>query len=94
MGVGNHMMMSCQFIDWKHPKQVIASGSLGVMGCSNGYAIGAQIANPSSKVVSIDGDGSFNMTSNEIKTIAEYKIPVKIAIFNDSSLQMVKIWEE
>lgn len=94
MGVGNHMMMSCQFIDWKRPKQVIASGSLGVMGCSTGYAIGAKIANPESIVVSIDGDGSFNMTSSELKTIMEYNIPVKIAILNDSSLQMVKIWEE
>ena len=94
MGVGNHMMMACQFIDWKRPQQVIASGSLGVMGCSNGYAMGAQLANPNFKVVSIDGDGSFNMTSNELKTISEYNIPVKIAIVNDSSLQMVKIWEK
>lgn len=94
MGVGNHMMMSCQFIDWKHPKQVIASGSLGVMGCSNGYAIGAKIANPNSMVISVDGDGSFNMTAQELKTIVEYDIPVKIAIMNDNSLQMVKIWEE
>jgi acetolactate synthase-1/2/3 large subunit len=94
MGVGNHMMMACQFIDWRRPKQVIASGSLGVMGCSNGYAMGSKIANPDSMVISIDGDGSFNMTSNELKTIAEYNIPIKIAIMNDESLQMVRIWEE
>jgi acetolactate synthase-1/2/3 large subunit len=94
MGVGNHMMMACQFIDWRRPKQVIASGSLGVMGCSTGFAIGAQIANPGFLVISIDGDGSFNMTSTELKTIREYNIPIKIAVVNDSSLQMVKIWEE
>jgi acetolactate synthase-1/2/3 large subunit len=94
MGVGNHMMMACQFIDWRRPKQVIASGSLGVMGCSNGFAIGAQIANPGFLVISIDGDGSFNMTATELKTIKEYNIPVKIAVVNDSSLQMVKIWEK
>jgi len=94
MGVGNHMMMACQFIDWKNPKQVIASGSLGVMGCSNGYSIGAQLANKDCIVVSVDGDGSFNMTSNELKTMVEYNIPIKIAVMNDSSLQMVRVWEE
>ena len=94
MGVGNHMMMSCQFIDWRKPKQIVASGSLGVMGCSLGYAIGSKIANPEKMVISIDGDGSFNMTSSELKTLVEYNIPIKIAIINDSSLQMVKVWEE
>ena len=94
MGVGNHMMMACQFIDWKNPKQVIASGSLGVMGCSNGYSIGAQLANKDCIVVSVDGDGSFNMTANELKTMVEYNIPIKIAVMNDSSLQMVRVWEE
>lgn len=93
-GVGNHMMMACQFIDWRRSKQMNASGSLGVMGCSIGYAIGAKIANPDNIVISIDGDGSFNMTSSELKTLVEYNIPIKIAIMNDSSLQMVKIWEE
>ena len=93
-GVGNHMMMACQFIDWKRPKQIISSGSLGVMGCSTGYAIGAKIANPNATVISIDGDGSFNMTSSELKTCIEYNIPIKIALMNDNSLQMVKVWEE
>jgi len=93
-GVGNHMMMACQFINWKYPKQIIASGSLGVMGCSTGYAMGAKIANPDAMVISVDGDGSFNMTSSELKTLKEYNIPIKIALMNDNSLQMVKIWEE
>ena len=93
-GVGNHLMMGCQFIDWKRPKQVIASGSLGAMGCSIGYAIGAQIANPDKRIISIDGDGSFNMSLTDLKTIKEYNIPVKIAIMNDSSLSMVRIWEK
>lgn len=93
-GVGNHMMMACQFIDWKYPNRILASGSLGVMGCSTGYAMGAKIANPESIVISVDGDGSFNMTSNELKTLVEYNIPIKIALMNDNSLQMVKIWEE
>tara|TARA_Y100001954_G_C15801177_1_gene600190 strand:- start:288 stop:2066 length:1779 start_codon:yes stop_codon:yes gene_type:complete len=92
-GVGNHLMMGCQFIDWKNPNSILASGSLGVMGCSIGYAIGAQIANPGKTILSIDGDGSFNMTLNDLKTIREYNLPVKIAIINDDSLMMVKIWE-
>ena len=93
-GVGNHLMMGCQFIDWKIPKSILASGSLGVMGCSIGYSVGAQIANPDKTVISIDGDGSFNMTLTDLKTIKEYNLPVKIAIINDSSLSMVKIWEK
>ena len=52
-GVGNHMMMACQFIDWKYPNRILASGSLGVMGCSTGYAMGAKIANPESIVISM-----------------------------------------
>lgn len=93
-GVGNHLMMGCQFLDWKVPNSIIASGSLGVMGCSIGYAIGAQIANPDKTIISIDGDGSFNMTLTDLKTIKEYNLPVKIALINDSSLMMVKIWEK
>ena len=56
--------------------------------------MGAKIANHDSIVISVDGDGSFNMTSNELKTLVEYNIPIKIALMNDNSLQMVKIWEE
>ena len=93
-GVGNHLMMGCQFIDWRKPNSIIASGSLGVMGCSIGYAVGTQIANPNKTVISIDGDGSFNMTLNELKTIKEYNLPIKIAIINDNALMMVKIWEK
>ena len=93
-GVGNHLMMGCQFIDWKIPNSIIASGSLGVMGCSIGYAIGSQIANPDKTIISIDGDGSFNMTLTDLKTIKEYNLPIKIALINDSSLMMVKIWEK
>ena len=76
------------------PKKIIASGSLGVMGCGIGYAIGAQIANPDKRVVLIDGDGSFNMTLSDLQTIKRYNLPVKIMIMNDSSLSMVRAWEK
>lgn len=93
-GVGNHMMMGCQYLTWTEPKTAIASGSLGVMGASIGYAIGAQIANPDKRVISIDGDGSFNMTLTDLQTVVRYRLPIKIAIMNDGSLSMVKAWEK
>eukprot|EP01084_Bolivina_argentea_P248449 415614_1 len=94
-GVGNHQMYSTQFIDWYRPNKIVSSGSLGVMGSSNGYAIGAQIADLNNNVViSIDGDGSFNMTTSELMSMVKYNLPIKIALMNDGSLTMVKIWEK
>eukprot|EP00483_Globobulimina_turgida_P001188 UN01190 len=94
-GVGNHQMYSTQFIDWYRPNKIVSSGSLGVMGSSNGYAIGAQIADlKNNLVISIDGDGSFNMTTSELMTMVRYNLPIKIALMNDGHLTMVKIWEK
>ena len=92
-GVGNHQMMSTQYINWKYPGRFISSGSLGVMGTGLPYAIGAQIANPDKTVIDIDGDSSFNMTLTDLKTIAEHKLPIKILILNNSSQDMVRVWE-
>jgi len=93
-GVGNHQMMSAQFYKWTRPKQLLTSGWLGTMGVGVPFAVGAQIAMPDKTVICIDGDGSFNMTLTELGTIAEYNIPVKIAIMNDSRQQMVYVWQE
>lgn len=93
-GVGNHQMMASQFIKWRYPKSFISSGSLGVMGVGLPYAIGCQIANPKKLVIDIDGDGSFNHTSAELKTISNYNLPVKIAIMNDGHFSMVRTWEK
>ena len=93
-GVGNHQMMASQFINWKFPKTFISSGSLGVMGVGLPYAIGCQIANPNKLIIDIDGDGSFNHTLSELKTVQNYNLPIKIAIMNDTSFSMVKAWEE
>ena len=93
-GVGNHQMMTAQFIKWRYPKTLITSGSLGVMGAGLPYAIGAQIANPDKIVIDIDGDGSFNHTLSDLITIVNYKLPVKIAIMNDGHHSMVRVWEE
>ena len=93
-GVGNHQMMSAQFIKWRHPRSFISSGSLGVMGVGLPYAIGCQIAHPDKLVIDIDGDGSFNHTLAELKTVQNYNLPIKIAIMNDTNFSMVRAWEE
>lgn len=92
-GVGNHQMMTYQFIDGFHPKLIHSSGSLGVMGAGLPYAVGAQISNPEDLVIDIDGDSSFMMTMSDLKTIKEYNLPVKIALMNDNKQMMVNIWE-
>jgi acetolactate synthase-1/2/3 large subunit len=93
-GVGNHQMWASQFITYKNPNSLITSGSLGVMGAGLGYAIGTQIANPDYLVINIDGDGSFNHTLSELKTISNYNLPIKIAIMNDGQMSMVRTWEK
>ena len=93
-GVGNHQMWASQFITYIKPNSLITSGSLGVMGAGLGYAIGTQIANPDHLVINIDGDGSFNHTLSELKTISNYNLPIKIAIMNDGQMSMVRTWEK
>ena len=67
-GVGNHQMMACQFFRWTLPRSIITSGSLGTMGFGLPAAIGAQVGKPDATVLLIDGDGSFNMTLNDLGT--------------------------
>ena len=93
-GVGNHQMMACQYIKWRYPRSLVTSGSLGVMGVGLPFAIGSQIAHPEKLVIDIDGDGSFNHTLSELKTVMNYGLPIKIAILNDTCLSMVNTWEK
>lgn len=93
-GVGNHQMWTAQHITWTSPGKMITSGSLGTMGVGVPFAIGCYLANTDSQVLCIDGDSSFNMTSTELQTILENKIPIKIAIMNDQRQQMVYIWQQ
>jgi acetolactate synthase-1/2/3 large subunit len=93
-GVGNHQMMACQFFRWTQPRQFITSGSLGTMGFGLPAAIGAQIGMPDKTVLLIDGDGSFNMTLNDLGTIKEHQLPIKIALMNDNRQQMVHVWQK
>lgn len=92
-GVGIHQMVAAQVITWTQPRQMLSSGSLGTMGVSLGYCMGAKLANPTKMCISVDGDGSFNMTFTELKTIGEEKIPVKLLILDNESQMMVEYWQ-
>jgi len=92
-GVGIHQMVTAQLITWTQPRQMITSGSLGTMGVALGFIIGCKLANGAKMCIAIDGDGSFNMTFTELKTVAEQKIPVKILILDNESQMMVEYWQ-
>ena len=64
------------------------------MGVGLPYAIGCQIGNPDKLVIDIDGDGSFNHSLHELKTVKDYNLPIKIAVMNDAKLSMVQAWEQ
>jgi acetolactate synthase I/II/III large subunit len=93
-GVGQHQMWSSLYSDHRHPKHFITSGGLGTMGFCVPSGIGAQLGNPDKLVVTITGDGSFQMNIQELATAAYYNIPVKIVILNNGYLGMVRQWQE
>lgn len=92
-GVGQHQMWAAQFIRYEHPRSWLNSGGLGTMGYSVPAAMGAKVALPEKVVWSIDGDGCFQMTNQELATCALEDIPIKVAVINNSSLGMVRQWQ-
>jgi len=92
-GVGQHQMWSAQFIKYERPNAWLNSGGAGTMGYSVPAAMGAKVAQPDRVVWSIDGDGCFQMTNQELATCTINDIPIKVAIINNSSLGMVKQWQ-
>jgi acetolactate synthase I/II/III large subunit len=92
-GVGQHQMWAAQFITYEHPNTWINSGGLGTMGFSVPAAMGAKVGVPDKVVWSIDGDGCFQMTNQELATCVINDIPIKVAIINNSSLGMVRQWQ-
>jgi len=88
--VGEHQMWAAQFYGFQRPGQFLTSGGLGAMGFGFPAAIGAQIGNPNSLVVSITGDGSFQMNMAELGTAKEHNLPIKILLFNNKGLGMVR----
>jgi len=92
-GVGQHQMWSAQFIKYERPNSWLNSGGAGTMGYSVPAAMGAKVAEPDRVVWAIDGDGCFQMTNQELATCVINKIPIKVAIINNSSLGMVRQWQ-
>ncbi|GIX40700.1 MAG: acetolactate synthase [Leptospiraceae bacterium] len=92
--VGQHQMWTAQYYLFDEPNRWLTSGGLGTMGFGFPAAIGAAIAKPSDLVISISGDGSFQMCMQELATIRQYNIPVKIVLLNNNFLGMVRQWQE
>ncbi len=93
-GVGQHQMFASQYWKFRHPYTWINSGGLGTMGFSIPAAIGAKVGMPDRTVWSIDGDGCFQMTAQELVTASMENIPIKVALLNNAYLGMVRQWQE
>jgi acetolactate synthase I/II/III large subunit len=93
-GVGQHQMHAAQHYTFTRPRSWINSGGLGTMGFAVPAAMGAQIGRPGELVVAIDGDGCFQMTAQELATCAIEGLPIKVLIFNNGFLGMVRQWQE
>lgn len=92
--VGQHQMWTAQLYGFDHPRNWLNSGGLGAMGYGFPAAIGAAVARPNDLVVAVVGDGGFQMSCNELATIKQYNIPVKILVINNGYLGMVRQWQE
>jgi len=92
--VGQHQMWAAQFFDFVQPRTFLSSGGLGTMGYGLPSALGAQAAFPKRQVIDISGDGSFQMNSQELATLVQYRLPVKIVILNNNFLGMVRQWQQ
>ncbi len=92
--VGQHQMWTAQYYHFDKPYPLISSGGLGTMGFGLPAAIGAQIALPDKEVWAIVGDGGFQMTAQELGTVVQEQLPLRIALINNNYLGMVRQWQE
>ena len=93
-GVGQHQMFAAQYFPVTRPRSFITSGGLGTMGVGLPFAIGAKVARPDELVIDFDGDGSFQMTLQELATVVKYGLDVKVVILNNGYLGMVRQWQD
>lgn len=93
-GVGQHQMWSAQYFQYNRPNTLVSAGGLGPMGFELPAAMGAKVGCPDDTVWCIAGDGGFQMTIQELGTIAQENLAVKIAILNNGFLGMVRQWQE
>jgi len=92
--VGQHQMIACRYAKFNQSKSNITSGGLGTMGFALPASIGAKMGAPDREVVVIIGDGSYQMTIQELGTIFQTKVPVKIVVLNNNFLGMVRQWQQ
>jgi acetolactate synthase-1/2/3 large subunit len=92
--VGQHQMVACRYYKFKDPRTQITSGGAGTMGFALPAAMGAKMGRPDKQVIAVIGDGGFQMTIQELGTIMQYKIPVKILVLNNNFLGMVRQWQQ
>ncbi len=93
-GVGQHQMWTSQYWRFNRPYSWVNSGGLGTMGFSIPAAIGAKVGRPEATVWSVDGDGCFQMTAQELVTASIERVPIKVALLNNAYLGMVRQWQE
>lgn len=92
--VGQHQMWVAQYYGFRSPRLHLTSGGLGAMGFGLPAAIGAQLADPQARVITVTGDGSFMMNVQELATLKRYALPVKIVLFDNQYLGMVRQQQE
>ncbi len=92
--VGQHQMVTSRYYKYKNPRTNVTSGGAGTMGFALPAALGAKLGIPEKEVIAVIGDGGYQMTVQELGTIMQYKIPVKIVVLNNNFLGMVRQWQQ
>lgn len=92
--VGQHQMVASRYFKFRHSRSNVTSGGLGTMGFGLPASMGAQLGAPDRTVIAVIGDGGFQMTIQELGTIVQNKLPVKIIILNNNFLGMVRQWQQ